>query len=726
LKRDATSIGAKLASTETGRQDSWTTGRLRQPGFLAVILALFTFAVYLPVTHNDFVNYDDADYVTANKHVQGGLTWANIAWAFTTGHASNWHPLTWLSHMMDWQMFGDRPGPQHLVSVLFHVANTVLLLLVLHRLTGAPWRSALVAGLFGLHPLHVESVAWISERKDVLSTLFLLLAIGAYGRNAKCGARNAESANDESRMPNDKAGIRRPASSAAPNTVHVSRFTFHVSWDYLLALGFFALGLMSKPMLVTTPFLLLLLDYWPLRRFDLTVPSLRARGVPLLIEKIPFLALSVLSSVVTFIVQREGGAVSTVLSLGARIANALVSYVRYLTKMAWPDDLSVLYPHPGHWPVWRVVASAAFLVVVTVVVMLAARRRRYVPVGWFWFLGTLIPVIGLVQVGIQSMADRYSYVPLIGIFIMISWGVAELVPPRPWRPQVLLVGSALLLAVCGRLTARQTGIWRDSEALFRQAVSVTESNYLAYNNLGFYYSGQGRSKEALENYQKSLAIQPSYLDALNNLGYALAGLNRHAEAVPYYEAALRANSNHVEVHNNLGNSLSELGRADEAIAHYRFVLQKQPDHANAHNNLGIALAMQGQLEEGIGHFEAAIRAQPNYASAHSNLGNAYAAQHKLDAALREYEICLKLKPDDAQAQNNMGNALAELGRLDEAIDHYRAALRLNAENPEACFNLGAALLRKGQREEAITQLEQALRLRPEYPAAKEQLRALGR
>ncbi len=715
-----------------------------------MFLALATLVVFLPVARQGFVNYDDSDYVTENAHVQSGLTWANVVWAFTTGHASNWHPLTWLSHMLDCQLFRTKAGPQHLVSAGFHIANALLLLLLLRRMTGALWRSALVAALFALHPLHVESVAWASERKDVLSAFFFLLTLGAYVRYVEMRRARGEETGQE--MEEDESEVRGPRSEGNPksevrnskssnggpepgcgNTQHAPRDTRHASRFlilpssvfYLLSLVLFALGLMSKPMLVTLPCVLLLLDYWPLRRFELSTlnpqPSTLLR---LMAEKAPFFLLAAASSVITFIVQRKGGAVSTSLSLGGRIANALVSYVRYVGKMFWPVDLSILYPHPGRWPAWQVIASAAWLLAIFVAVLWLARRRPYLAVGWLWFCGMLVPAIGLIQVGIQSMADRYTYLPLIGLFIMLVWGIGELVPERPWRGQALAIASVSMLTACALLTARQIQYWRDSEALFAHAVQVTRDNYLAYNNLGFYLSGQGRTAEAMENYRLSLKINPAYEDALNNLGYALAGQNKYLDAIPLYEAALRIRPNHAEVHNNLGNALSETGKIDEAIQHYLIALGQKPDHADAHNNLGIALAMKGKLDEAIPHFQAAIRAKPGYASAHSNLGNALAVQHKLDDAIKEYKEALRLKPEDAQAHNNLGNALAEQGKIVEATEHYRQALRLNTDNPEAHFNLALALLSQGKRDEATAHLTEAVRLKPDYKAAQTQLKSL--
>jgi tetratricopeptide (TPR) repeat protein len=700
--------------------------KLRCPGFLSILLIISTVLVYLPLVGNGFVNYDDPDYVTSNSHVQGGLTWTNIVWAFTTGHASNWHPLTWISHMVDWQLFGSHPGPHHLVNVAFHIANTLLLFLVFRQMTGALWRSALVAALFALHPLHVESVAWISERKDVLSAFFFMLTLLSYGKYVGAGQRT-EDRGQKSEVGGQKSGVGTPSSIIHPPS---SRF-------YFLSLLMFALGLMSKPMLVTLPFVLLLLDYWPLQRIQLSAPrSQRPILGRLLVEKIPFLALSVGSCAVTFLVQKHGGAVSTSVDFAARLANALVSYARYVIKAIWPAKLSILYPHPGHWSALTVALSGGLIVVISVIVFM--RKRAWLSVGWLWFLGTLVPVIGVVQVGIQSMADRYTYIPLIGLCIMFSWGLAELIQTRAasaaardekggdivaGRPAFVL-GIGFALAACALLTFIQIHHWRNSETLFRHAVAVTKDNYLAYNNLGFYLSGQGKIDEALENYQMSVQINPNYEDALNNLGYALAGQKKFNDSLPYYEAALRVRPNHTEVHNNLGNALSELGRIDEAIRHYRIVLEQKPDHADAHNNLGIALAMQGKLDEAIPHFMDAIRFKTDYASAHSNLGNAFAAQHKFEEAIGEYRESLRLKPDDAQAHNNLGNALAEQGNLDEAIKEYTKALQLNADNPEAHFNLGVTLVRKGNPQEAATHFREALRLKPDYGEAQRELSKL--
>jgi tetratricopeptide (TPR) repeat protein len=498
-------------------------------------------------------------------------------------------------------------------------------------------------------------------------------------------------------------------------------------------------GLLSKPMLVTTPFVLLLLDYWPIQRlrFPLQKSDLRAL-LPLLCEKIPFFALGIASSVITFVMQRKGGAVSTSISFTARFANALISYLRYLGKTFWPAKLSILYPHPGHWPVWQVVLAALALLTASGLIILAARSRPWITMGWLWFLGMLVPVIGLIQVGIQSMADRYTYLPLIGIFIAIVWTMAEIVfpaasrktpglslPKNPFALALLPIGI-LSIAVLAALTRFQLQHWRNSETLFRHAVQVTANNYLAYNNLGFFLSSQGKVDEAIENYRRSIEINPAYEDAQNNLGYALAAKKKYPEAIEHYYAALRTRPNHTEVHNNLGNALAEMGQTDEAIAHYLVVLKQSSNHADAHNNLGIALAMKGNLVEAVPHFQAAIRFKKNYASAHSNLGNALAALHRFDEAVAQYEECLQLNPNDAQAHNNLANVLAEQGNVEKAVSHYLEALRLNSDNPEVHYNLGLAFMRQGKAGEARAHFLEALRLKPDYTEPRKQLESLGK
>jgi tetratricopeptide (TPR) repeat protein len=655
-------------------------------GLICLLLIAAALAVFWRALDCDFVNYDDPAYVTSNPDVQHGLTWPGFLWALRSGAGSNWHPLTWLSHMADVSLYGMNARGHHLTSLLLHAANAALLFLVLTNLTGAVGRSALVAALFALHPLRVESVVWISERKDVLSTLFWMLAVWAYACYAK-----------------------RPKPSGGRGAL-----------AYALALLFFALGLMAKPMLVTLPFVLLLLDYWPLRR-------LQAGKLPgLLLEKTPFFLLAVVSSAVTFVVQQRGGAVSAMaaLPLGPRVGNVFISYVRYLGKTFWPVDLSVLYPHPRHWPVAEVGGAIILLTLISAWVVWRGARQPYLMVGWLWFLGMLVPVIGLVQVGIQSMADRYTYVPVVGVLIMVIWGAYDWLgnsAPGRW---VFGVGGALAVAACALLTPRQIGYWTNSETLFAHAAAVTEDNYLAYNNIGFYLSNKGENAKAMPYYQSSLRINPNYEEAHNNLGFALVAMGRQQEAIAEYIKALSLKPELTEAHNNLGNALAAVGRTDESIHEYLVALQENPRHAQAHNNYGIALATHGKLDEAIEQFHMAIRDKENYASAHSDLGNALALQGKWNDAIGEYLICLKSNPNDPQLHNNLANVLTQQGRLDEAVEHYRTALKLNPQNPEAHCNLGYCLAKQGRRAEAEEQYTQALAQRPDYPQARQQLVAL--
>lgn len=718
-----------------GRQRSNPlTALASRPSVIAAGLFLVTVFVFWPATRCDFVHYDDPDYVSANRHVQQGLTRESVRWAFTTSHASNWHPLTWLSHMLDYQLFGPTPRGHHATSVLLHGLNAALAFLVFRQWTGSVGRSVVVTGFFALHPLRVESVAWISERKDVLSGMFFLLSLWAYGRFAQ--RHKAAGASGEPVSAPGAAG--RPLGHSASVKW---RLPAHWIW-YFVCFVAFALGLMSKPMLVTLPFVLLLADFGPLNRWPRPVqfppnrpalPRADAAAPPrslgrLWVEKIPFFVLAAGSSVVTFVAQRQGGAVAPLggLPLATRLENAVVSYARYLGKFFWPTNLSVLYPHPGDWPDGQVLAAVLVLLAVTAVVLHRAARWPFALTGWFWFLGMLVPVIGLVQVGIQSMADRYTYLPQIGLVLALVWGVAEGL--KRWRlpPAATATGAGLILCVCAVLARQQLAHWRDTETLFRHAVKVTRGNYLAHNNLGYFLALQGKLDEAMEEYRRALESNPRYEEALNNLGHALARKRRHAEAITYYEAALRVRPDHVEVHNNLGNALSELGRLEEAIAHYQFVLMRQPDHADAHNNLGIALAIKGDFPRAVHHLSEALRLKPDYAGARSNLGNALAAQGRHAEAIAEYQKAIALNPNDAQAHNNLGNALAETGNLPAAVASYRRALHLQSDNPEAHFNLGMALLRLGQVAEAKSHFLAAIRLRPDYAPAIQQLQALER
>jgi len=713
---------------------------------IGLFLALSTLALYWPVTRHEFVNYDDTDYVTQNTYVQAGLSGQGLAWVWRSEVARNWHPVTMLSHMLDCQFFGMKAGRHHLTSLLFHVANALLLFLLLKNMTGAVWRSGLVAALFALHPLHVESVAWVAERKDVLSTFFLLLTLLVYAGYAEGRRQNAE------------CRMQTPASRI---THHAPRTSPHAPRYYVLALFFFALGLMSKPMLVTLPFVLLLLDYWPLGRFRLKTQDSRLKTLfPLVCEKLPFFALSAASCVVTFLVQQKGGAVLDVSNfpLAARIANALMSYVRYLGKMVWPEHLAALYLRKAPWPAWAAGLAAAFLLAVSVAAIRLARRRPYLAVGWFWYLGTLVPVIGLVQVGMQSLADRYTYIPLIGIFIVLAWGGWDLAGRGRMPAFVPATAAALALVTCMALTRAQLPYWQNSELLFQRMISANEGNYMAHYNLGNLYSRQDKLAEAVRQYEAALRAEPNYAEAQNNLGTvllrqgrfddaiahhsaaarikpeylyyfnlanALADAGRTGEAIAQYQQALRLNPNSSAAHHNLGLVWQAQGKNAEAMAEFRAALRLQPDYESAVHNLANRLAEAGQLDEAIAHYLAAIQLDPHHAESYNGLGICYAMQGKLPEAERQFRESVRLKPDNPGAQSNLANALGAQNKLDEAIPHYQKALQIAPKDFQTHFNLGLTLARQGRRAEAKLQFAEALRLHPDYPEAQKALADLA-
>jgi len=570
---------------------------MRSEAFICLILITAVLLVYWQVKDHEFINYDDNVYITDNAQVQEGLTSKGIIWACTTSHTGNWHPLTWMSHMLDCELYGLNPWGHHLTNVLIHLANTILLFLGLRWMTGAIWRSGLVAALFALHPLHVESVAWVAERKDVLSTFFWMLTMLAYVHY-----------------------VNRPGGKR-----------------YLLVLVTFSLGLMSKPMLVTLPFVLLLLDYWPLNRFQLQAVTGSVEDQPLgfrssgddkstilkaVTEKTPLFVLSVFSSGVTVMAQQQAGAISTlgIVPFQLRIANGLVSFVAYMGKMIWPQDLAVFYPHPGSdLQIWKPVAAGLFLLTVSTVALWVAQRYRYVLVGWLWYLGTLVPVIGLVQVGEQAMADRYTYVPLIGLFIVVVWGFADLV--KGWRSRRWVVSVLTTMLVSALMVGSwlQVAHWKNSIKLFKHALDVTTNNYVAHYTLGHALALQGNLAGAIFHCNEALQINPNYAEAHNNLGNALALQGNLVGAISHYNKALQINPDHAEAHRNLAVGLDRQGKHQEAIQHYAEALRINPHNAQSHNNLGAALAEQGRLEEAIAHFTEALRINPNFTEAQRNL-----------------------------------------------------------------------------------------------------------
>ena len=544
------------------------------PGLVCLLLAAIVWIVFGQTLRHEFVNYDDNEYVYENPRVAAGLTLNGIRWAFTAVYANNWHPLTTLSHMLDCQLYGLQPWGHHLTNVLLHAAAAILLFLALRRLTGRLWPSALVAALFAIHPLRVESVAWISERKDVLSGVFFMLVLWAYA----CYAR----------------GERR-------------------SWgQYGLVLVLSALGLMCKPTLVTLPFVLLLLDYWPLQR---STAGSRTRLTPwrhLILEKVPLLVLSAASGVITILAQGQALVPVSALTFAQRVGNAAVAYVVYLVQTIYPARLAVIYPYPeGYVNIAQAIAASFSLAVVCVIVFLWRKQYPFLFVGWLWFLGMLVPMIGLVQVGSQPHADRYTYLPQIGLFLLAIWGAAALVAKWHLSGAIKAVTALAVVTLFMAVGYVQTSSWRNSETLWRRTLAHTGRNQIAENNLGDVLVKEQRLDEALIHFRNALQIYPNYAEASNNLGYVLASQGRWSEAIAYYQAALRLRPDFLGAHRNLGVSLAETGRLDEAIGHFREVLRIDPGDADTHYNLATALLQLGRRDEAIAQLQEALRLKPN-------------------------------------------------------------------------------------------------------------------
>jgi tetratricopeptide (TPR) repeat protein len=618
--------------------------------WIGLALLAATFAVYFQTRAFDFVNYDDPDYVTDNMHVRDGITVEGLGWALTSGDAANWFPVTRISHMLDCQIFGVESGWHHLTNVVIHGLAALLLFAFLHLATRARWPSAFVALVFALHPLHVESVAWVAERKDVLCAFFWFLALWAYVRYT-----------------------RQPSRAR-----------------YLLLLAAFCLGLMAKPMIVTLPFVLVLLDVWPLRR-------------PLALrEKLPLFALAAAAAVVTFLVQKSAGAVETVTAvpLAMRLENAAVTYIVYIAKTFWPTGLAVFYPYPISLPAWQPVLAGLAILAISGLVLAAFCRVPYLAVGWLWYLGTLVPVIGLVQVGSQSRADRYMYVPMVGLTIMLAWGAVDVLGRWPGAKRVVAVVAAVGCAGCVPLTWTQAGYWKNSEVLFQHALAVTTGNPVAEHDLGSYLLDQpGRLPDAIHHLQAALGINPDSAATHSDLATALSKSGRPSEAVPEYQAALRLNPDSAIVHNNYANALLESGHRPQAVAEYQLALRLKPDYTDARKNLAIALATP----------------PPESAEAHYDKGVDNSHAGRLTEAIAEFEAALRLRPDYAEAQNNLGVALTQIpARAAEAPAHFQAAVKIDPDYADARLNLGIALSQiPGRLPEAITQLEAAYRLHPD-------------
>ncbi len=644
-----------------------TQQKILLPALICLALAILTVITFWPLKDCGFINFDDGDYVYENAYVQSGLSWNSIVQAFSSElmkKSGHWHPVTWLSLMLDYQIFGLNPSGYHLINLLFHVMNTILLFLIFHRMTKTLWPSAFVACLFAIHPLHVESVAWITERKDVLSTFFWMLTMGAYSYYV------------------ENPGFRR----------------------YFFVLLFFILGLMSKPMLVTLPFVLLLLDYWPLHRFQeiksdhkiqpevfnsvtsdkqkkkskkkLSISVKQPLEVkkpadpehkwsliyPLLWEKVPLFVLSMLLSIV-YISPQSTVTLTYIENLPpvVHIGNALVSYIAYIGKMIWPSNLAVLYPYPGLLLSWQVLGSVFILIAITVVVIWRVKRSPYLATGWLWYAGTLVPVIGIVQAGNQAMADRYTYIPLIGLFIMVAWGVPDLLKKWNYRKEILLTSSVLSILCLSIKTWQQVGYWQNSITLYDHTLKVTDNNWFIYNCRGAAYNGLGNYSQAIEDYNRSIEITPVFADA-------------------YYSRGITYNV---------------LGNYRQAIVDYNRAIEIKSGYAEAYNNRGVAYKGLGNYKQEIEDYSRAIEINPGYAEAYFNRGHAYNGLGNYSQAIEDYNRAIEINPGDADTYLNRGVACKGLGNYKQAIEDYGKAIEIKPGYLDAYFNRGLVYLNQG-------------------------------
>ncbi|RLA96836.1 MAG: hypothetical protein DRG37_09085, partial [Deltaproteobacteria bacterium] len=650
---------------------------------ISLFLALAIITVYWQVGNHEFVNFDDPLYVTKNYQVQKGITLEGIKWAFGLLHHADrlyWHPLTWLSHMLDCQLFGVNSRWHHAMNVLFHIANTLLVFIVLRQMTGALWKSAFVAALFALHPVNVDSVAWVAERKTLISTLFWMLTMLTYTQYS-----------------------RRPD-----------------IYKYLLVFICFGLGLLAKPMLVTLPFVLILLDYWPLGRIQLWKTDGKINKSillsPPILEKIPLVILSVASVYISSLsLKGVKNIISTnLVPMHLRIENAIVSYIGYAWKMIWPHDLAVYYPFPKIIPIWEVFLACLILTGITALVLWSLKKMPYLAVGWFWFTGTLIPVSGIIQTGLwPKMADRWAYVPFIGLFIMITWGIPKALEKWQYKKQALTVSAGIALSILAITTYMQIGYWKNSITLFTHNLEVTPNNPVAYNNLGVTLERMGKTEEAIKHYLEALRINPYYPRANNNLGRILAKRGNLKDAIKHFSMAVQVNPLYGNAQNNLGLALYKVGKTDEAIKHFSEAIKINPGLAEAHSNLGRALIKKGNLNKAIEQFSEALRIKPNYAEAHNFLGIALGSKGEITKAIIQFQKALRINPYLLEAKENLNIALSRLAKINNTISKLKEMIESDPENPTLYNQLGELYREIGNLDKAELQYQKALSLRPD-------------
>jgi tetratricopeptide (TPR) repeat protein len=660
-------IGQQSPPKNAARTNGWD--QRWRVAVLCLVLAAITFAVFGQTAGFGFIYFDDNVYVYENAKVAGGLSLKGLAWVFTHADCNLYHPLTMLSLMGDYQLHGLHAGGYHFTNVLLHTASVILLFLVLRQMTGALWRSAFVAAVFAIHPLRVESVAWVAERKDVLSAFFFMLTLGAYVRY-----------------------VRKPNSPAR----------------YLMVAVAFVLALLSKPTVVTLPFVLLLLDYWPLLRFEQP-----RKLLGLILEKIPLLALAAGACAITVLAEGEAIAFNNNIPMPARIGNAVVSCAVYLRQMVWPEGLAVLYPYPHNGlPPWEVALAGALLTGLSAVAWGERRTRPWLLIGWLWYLGMLTPMIGIVQVCPSAHADRYTYLPQIGIYVAVTWLVAE------WRLSRVALGGLMagVLAVLTVCAWKQTTYWKSDETLSSHALACTTDNDIAHNNLGIALMQKGRMDEAITHFQKALQINPDNAVAHNNFGNALSQEGRVDEAITQYQKALRIDPNLALAHINLGLVLFQQGKVDEAITQYQEALEINPDYADARVSLGNFLLQKGRVDEAITQYQKELQSKPGNAKAENNLGNALLQKGSVGGAIAHFQKALELEPAQPTVQNNLAWLLAtcpeaSLRNGARAVELARQANAMTGgENPTILRTLAAALAEAGRFSEAVESAQRALPL----------------
>jgi tetratricopeptide (TPR) repeat protein len=642
----------------------------------SLLLILITIAIYYRVANFEYITFDDDLYVYDNTHIKDGLTFQNMLWSLTTSHAYNWHPLTWISLYVDSQFFGSTPGVHHLVNVFFHISNSLLLLLILVCMTKKFWSSIIVAGLFALHPLHVESVAWISERKDVLSTLFWMLTMISYYR--------------------------------------------YVSYPkigrYILVLLFFILGLLAKQMLVTLPFVLLLMDFWPLRRLQFPESS-KGDTLRIIAEKVPLFIFAMIFSFIIFLVQKNSAVYQlTTFPLDVRMANAIVSYLAYIKDMLWPFNLAIFYPHPRKIPLITTVLSGILLLSVTLIFLKYIQKFPFLAIGWFWYMGTLVPVIGIIQVGLQEKADRYTYIPLIGIFIIIAWGLSELLTKFPNKKLIMSMVVSIILIMCVGASWVQVGYWKNSETLYTHAIRVTKDNYGAQCGLAGVLMDKGQTDEAIDHYRETIRIKPDYMLPRFNLGIILLNKGKYDEAIEQFQEIANHNPSPTpETHLYLGIALAAENKIDEAINHYYEALKMNPALTAGQFNLGYALLRKGKLDQAIMLIQNGLRTKPYEFNARIELGITFIKLNRVEEAIKQFSIATQINPRSEQAKAFLGNALLTKNNIKSLIRNLESQVDNAHLNTDKLYKLTILYSSIGQYDKSISCLQKVLSTQPENP-----------